>query len=74
MPNTFNDKAALDSKIWKGRKYILHMIDMFSWLSVFVFFERKHPREVVNKIMWHWVAAGWGVMKSVLFDNGVTMR
>ena len=20
--------------------------------------------------MWYWVAAGWGVMKGVLFDNG----
>ena len=70
MVNKFNDKVALDLKIWKGGKYILHMIDMFSRLSVSVFIERKHPREVVDKIMWYWVAAGRGVMKIVLFDNG----
>ena len=70
MANKFNDKAALDLKIWKGRKYILHMIDMFSRLSVSVFIERKHPREVIDKIMRYWVAAGWGVVKSVLFHNG----
>ena len=70
MANKFNNKVALGLKIWKGGKYILHMIDMFSRLSVSVFIERKHPREIVDKIMWYWVAAGWGVMKSVLFDNG----
>ena len=70
MANKFNDRVALDLKIWKGGKYILHMIDMFSRLSVSVFIARKHPREVVDKIMRYWVAAGWGVMKSVLFDNG----
>ena len=43
---------------------------MLSWLSVSVFIERKHPREVVDKIMRYLVAAGWGVMKSALFDNG----
>ena len=70
MANKFNDKVALDFKIWRGGKYILHMIDMFSRLNVSVFIERKHPREVVDKIMQYWVAAGWGFMKSVLFDNG----
>ena len=39
MANKFNDKVVLDLKIWKGGKYILHMIDMFSRLSVSVFIE-----------------------------------
>ena len=65
MASKFNDKAALDLKIWKGGKYILHMIDMFSQLSVSLFIKRKHPRKVVDKIMQYWVAAGWSVMKSV---------
>ena len=45
------------------------MIDMLSGLSVSVFIERKHLREVSDKIMQYWVAAGWGVMKGVLLDN-----
>ena len=71
MAETFDDKVASDFKIWKGGlKYILHMIDMFSKLSISVFIERKRPREVVDKIMRHWVAAGQSIMKSVQFDNG----
>ena len=52
VANSVNDKVSLDLKIWKGGKYMLHMImiDMFSGLSVSVFIERKHPREVVDKI------------------------
>ena len=51
MTKKFNDKVALYFKIWKGGKYILHLIDMFSRLSLPVFIERKHPREVVEKLM-----------------------
>ena len=57
MANKLYDKVALDLKIWKRRKYTLHMIDIFSQL-ISVFIERKHPREVVDKIMRYWVAAG----------------
>ena len=50
LASKLNDKVALDLKIWNGEKYILHMIDMFSWLSVSLFIERKHPREVIDII------------------------
>ena len=35
MESRFNEKIAIDLKSWKG-KYILHMIDMFTRLSVSV--------------------------------------
>lgn len=35
-----------------------------------VFIERKKPGEVIDKIMTHWVGAGFGVMEAILTDNG----
>ena len=36
MATRFNEKVAMDLKSWKG-KYIRHMIDMFTRLSISVF-------------------------------------
>ena len=69
MANRFNEKVAMDLKSWKG-KYILHMIDMFTRLSVSVFINNKTPSEVAENILMHWIAAGWGVMEGIFFDNG----
>ena len=69
MASRFNEKVAMDLKSWKG-KYILHMIDMFSRLSVSVFINHKTPKEVAEGILEHWIAAGWGVMEGLFFDNG----
>ena len=69
MAKHFNEKVAMDLKIKKGKQYILHMVDMFTRLSVSVFVRSKQPKEIINKVMKHWVAV-WGIMDGVLFDNG----
>ena len=43
---------------------------MFTCLTVSVFVERKKPNEIIDKIMTHWVGAGFGVMEGMLTDNG----
>lgn len=68
MASEFNQKVAIDLKIWKG-KYILYMIDMWSRLTKAVEIGRKKPGEVINAIMQYWVA-NFEVMGSILNDNG----
>ena len=50
MANSFNEKVAIDLKHWKD-KYILHMVDMYSRLTISSFIERKKPLEVIDKLM-----------------------
>ena len=69
MASRFNQKVAMDLKQWEDR-WILHLIDMFTRLTVSVFVQRKKPDEIINKIMTHWVGAGFGVMEGILTDNG----
>ena len=69
LASSFNEKVAMDLKSWKG-KYILHLIDMFTQLSVSVFIRTKTPQEVVENVLQHWIDAGWGVMEGILVDNG----
>ena len=69
LAHDFNDKVAMDLKKWNS-KWILHLIDMWSRLTVSVFIERKRPTDVIDKIMLNWVGAGFGIMKAVLTDNG----
>ena len=69
LATQFNDKVALDLKKW-GDKWILHMIDMWSRLTVSKFISRKKPTEVIDNIMLHWCGAGYGIMSSILTDNG----
>ena len=69
MARSFNEKVAMDLKIWKGGKYILHLVDMFSRLSVSVFVPDKKPHSIIEKVMVNWVAV-WGLMETMLFDNG----
>ena len=68
LASSFNEKVAMDLKSWKG-KYILHLIDMFTQLSVSVFIRTKTPQEVVENVLQHWIDAGWGVMEGILVDN-----
>ena len=68
MANHFNEKVAMDLKSWNGR-WILHLIDMWSRLTLSVFIDRKKPSVVIDKIMRHWVAH-FGVMGTVMHDNG----
>ena len=68
MARTFNEKVAIDLKKWQ-EKYILHMVDMYSRLTISCFISRKKPCEVIDKIMEKWIGY-FGVMKSILNDNG----
>ena len=43
---------------------------MWSRLTVSKLIDRKKPSEVIDKIMIHWVGAGFGIMQSILSDNG----
>ena len=51
MAERFNEKVAMDLKVL-GKKniYILHMIDMWSRLTIWDIIERKRPRNVVDAI------------------------
>ena len=69
LASSFNEKVAMDLKSWKGI-YILHLIDMFTQLSVSVFIRNKTPQEVVENVLQHWIGEGWGVMEGILLDNG----
>ena len=69
LASRFNERVCMDLKKWRG-KWILHMIDMFSRFSVSVFIDRKRPSEVINKVFLCWIGAGFGVMESMLTDNG----
>jgi hypothetical protein len=70
MAGSFNEVVCMDLKVWKSR-YILHIIDMFSRLTISVFVESKKPSVIVNAFMRHWVGAGFGFpSKGLLTDNG----
>ncbi len=69
MATRFNQMVAMDLKKW-SRGWILHIVDMWSRLTVSVFIERKTSKEVIDKIMKHWIGAGFGVMEGILTDNG----
>ena len=43
---------------------------MWSRLTVAKFITRKKLQEVINTIMTCWVVAGYGIMDSILTDNG----
>ena len=63
MAHEFNEKVAMDLKQWKGC-WILHMIDMWARYTVSVFI-----KDIIDAMMTHWIGK-FGVMKSVLTDNG----
>ena len=69
MASCFNQKMCMDLKKWED-KWILHMIDMFSRLTISVFIDRKTPSEVLQKLLQNWIGAGYGVMSAILVDNG----
>ena len=61
----FKEKVAMDLKNW-GNRWILHLINMWSRLTVSVFMDRKRPSDVIDNIMLHWEQ----VLTSILPDNG----
>ena len=68
-PSAFNEVLTLDLKIREG-KLILYMIDHFSRLTEGVFIKSKKLAEVVNAIMLHCVAGGFGRTASLHTDVG----
>ena len=69
LASSFNEKVVIDLKSWKA-KFILHLIEMFTRLSVSPFIHNKTPQEVVENVLQHWIGAGWGVMEGILVDSG----
>ena len=69
LAKRFNEKVAMDLKIWH-EKYILHMVDMLTRLSVSVIIDNKRPSTIADNLLLHWIAGGWGVMEAILTDNG----
>lgn len=69
LANHFNQKVAMDLKKWDG-KWILHMVDVWSRFTISRFIGRKRPADVVDAIVTAWIGQGFGVMESILTDNG----
>ena len=68
LASRFNEKVAMDLKKWNS-KWILHLIDMWSRLTLSIIIDRKKPSMVIDKIMKHWVGH-FGLMGTILHDNG----
>ena len=68
MASEFNQKVAIDLSFYQGTP-ILHMIDMYSRLTISAKLNRKKPSEVIDQILSKWVAY-FGVPLAILNDNG----
>ena len=71
----FNEVVTLDLKDYKDpdnkdNRYILYIIDMFTRLTVGVFIPDKKPETIANKILKHWVGAGFCLMGFLHSDLG----
>ena len=71
----FNEIVTLDLKDFKDpdnnqNRYILYIIDMFTRLTVGVFIPDKHPETIANRILKHWVGAGFCLMQFLHSDLG----
>ena len=70
MAGSFNEKVAVDLKVLSQKNiYILHMIDMWSRLTISVIISRKRPRDVVDAMCRSWIAY-FGTPAAVLNDQG----
>ena len=71
----FNEIVTLDLKDFKDpdnsqNRYILYIIDMFTRMTVGVFIPDKHPETIANRILKHWVGAGFCLMQFLHSDLG----
>ena len=68
----FNKVITMDLKEVKVKeyKYILHIIDVFTRLTVSVFLKNKQAETVVHHVMKSWVAVGYGAPKKCWSDVG----
>ena len=69
MAQSFNEKVAIDLKKWGDDGWLLHMIDMWSRLSVSTVIKRKLSSVIIDNIMKHWIGV-FGIMTAILSDNG----
>ena len=69
MATRFNEKVAIDLKVWDKDKYILYMVDIWSKMTQAAVISRKQPKQVVNGICLKWVAH-YGVMGTLMHDCG----
>ena len=68
MSSHFNEKVAMDLKQW-NKRWLLHIIDMWSRYTVSVFIDRKKSSDVLNALIQKWIAV-FGIMGSIMTDNG----
>ena len=68
MASKFNEKVAMDLKLWNGR-WILHIVDMWSRYTLSTFVDRKRPANIIDALMTQWIGK-FGVMKALMTDNG----
>ena len=68
MASKFNEKVAMDLKLWNGR-WILHIIDMWSRYTLSTFVDRKRPANIIDALVTQWIGK-FGVMKALMTDNG----
>ena len=68
----FNEVLTMDLKEVniKSYKYILHMIDAFTRLTVSVLIQNKRPETIVHNVMKNWVSVGYGRPKRIWTDMG----
>ena len=71
MAHGFNEKLAIDLKVWDKSKniYLLYMVDMWSRLTQAAVIRSKKPRAVVDKILQNWVTH-YGLCSALVSDNG----
>ncbi len=51
-------------------RYILHMIDTFTRMTVSVFIKDKKPETIVHNLMKNWVSVGYGRPEKIWTDMG----
>ena len=68
MASKFNEKVAMDLKLWNGC-WLLHIIDMWSRYTLSTFVDRKRPANIIDALMTQWIGK-FGVVKALMTDNG----
>ena len=66
----FNKVVTMDLKEVQVQKfkYILHIIDAYTRMSVGVFIKDKKPETIMHNVMENWVAVGYGRPRKIWTD------
>ena len=65
---TIQRKGVIYVKKWKER-WILHLVDMWSGLTVSAFIDRKIPSEAINIFITNWDGAEFKAMEALTNNN-----